>query len=70
MGIEFDKSLETGNELIDTQHKELISRVNKLTVECSVGKEKPVAVQTLDFLMDYTEKHFPIRDCLTYRSVF
>jgi hemerythrin len=58
MGIEFDKSLETGNKLIDTQHKELISRVNKLTVECSVGKEKPVAVQTLDFLMDYTEKHF------------
>ena len=58
MGIEFDKSLETGNELIDTQHKELISRVNKLTVECSVGKQKPVAVQTLDFLMDYTEKHF------------
>ena len=58
MSIVFDKSLETGNELIDSQHKELIARVNKLTEECAVGKEKNVAVQTLDFLMDYTVIHF------------
>ena len=62
MGIEFDKSLETGNELIDTQHKELISRVNKLTVECSVGKEKPVAVQTLDFLDVYKRQIYRYPD--------
>lgn len=58
MGIVFDQSLETGNELIDTQHKELIARVNRLADECSAGKEKNIAVQTLDFLMDYTEIHF------------
>lgn len=58
MSIIFDKSLETGNEQIDSQHKELIARVNKLTEECSEGKEKNVAVQTLDFLMDYTVEHF------------
>lgn len=58
MAIVFDKSLETGNEQIDSQHKELIARVNKLTEECSEGKEKNVAVQTLDFLMDYTVEHF------------
>ncbi|EET60930.1 hemerythrin HHE cation binding domain protein [Marvinbryantia formatexigens DSM 14469] len=58
MSITFDKSLETGNELIDSQHKELIARVNKLTEECTPGKEKNVAVQTLDFLMDYTVIHF------------
>ena len=58
MSIVFDKSLETGNELIDSQHRELIARVNKLTEECAVGKEKNVAVQTLDFLMDYTVIHF------------
>lgn len=58
MSIEFDKSLETGNELIDSQHKELIARVNKLLDACQVGKEKNVAVQTLDFLMDYTDFHF------------
>lgn len=58
MSIVFDKNLETGNDAIDTQHRELIARVNKLTEDCAVGKEKNVAVQTLDFLMDYTEFHF------------
>ena len=58
MSITFDKYLETGNQEIDGQHKELIARVNKLTEECQPGKEKNVAVQTLDFLMDYTEVHF------------
>lgn len=58
MSITFDKSLETGNELIDTQHKELIGRVNRLTEECVPGAEKRAAVATLDFLLDYTEFHF------------
>lgn len=40
MSITFDKYLETGNQEIDGQHKELIARVNKLTEECQPGKEK------------------------------
>ena len=58
MAIVFDESLRTGNGLIDTQHQELIARVNKLTEDCRVGAEKLVAVQTLNFLMDYTNIHF------------
>lgn len=49
MSITFDRSLVTGNELIDTQHRELISRVNKLAEECVPGTEKRTAVGTLDF---------------------
>ena len=64
MYIEFEKSLETGNELIDTQHRELIARVNKLTTDCTIGKEKNVAVQTLGFLMEYTEFHFAAEEKL------
>lgn len=60
----FDKSLETGNELIDTQHQELIARVNKLTGSLETGREKNVAIQTLDFLMDYTEFHFSAEEKL------
>ena len=30
MRAEFDESLVTGNEMIDTQHKELIDKINKL----------------------------------------
>lgn len=62
--IVFDKNLETGNELIDTQHQELISRVNKLTSSLETGREKNVAVQTLDFLMDYTVFHFEAEEKL------
>lgn len=58
MSIVFDKALITGNDMIDTQHKELIDRVNKLVDSCVTGKEKNVAIQTLDFLMDYTVFHF------------
>mgnify|MGYP002792701363 CR=1 FL=1 len=55
----FDDSLITGNEMIDTQHKELIGRINKLLILCE--NEKPMkreAVEMLDYLSDYTEFHF------------
>ena len=32
MSITFDKYLETGNQEIDEQHKELIDRVNKVRI--------------------------------------
>ena len=55
MRAEFDESLVTGNEMIDTQHKELIDKINKLLDSCETSKEKVVAVKTLDYLADYTE---------------
>ena len=58
MRAEFDESLVTGNEMIDTQHKELIDKINKLLDSCETSKEKVVAVKTLDYLADYTEFHF------------
>ncbi len=58
MRAEFDESLITGNEMIDSQHKELIDKINKLLDSCETSKEKTVAVKTLDYLADYTEFHF------------
>ena len=58
MRAEFDESLVTGNEMIDTQHKELIEKINKLLDSCETSKEKVVAVKPLDYLADYTEFHF------------
>ena len=68
MSITFDRSLVTGNELIDTQHRELISRVNKLAEECVPGTEKRTAVGTLDFLLDYTDYHFTEEETLQKKS--
>ena len=58
MRAEFDESLVTGNEMIDSQHKELIDKINKLLDSCETSKDKVVSVKTLDYLADYTEFHF------------
>ena len=55
MRAEFDDSLVTGNEMIDSQHRELIDKINKLLDSCETSKDKVVAVKTLDYLADYTE---------------
>ena len=51
MRAEFDENLVTGNEMIDSQHKELIDKINKLLDSCEVGNDKVVAIKTLDCLL-------------------
>lgn len=58
MAITFDTALLTGNGMIDTQHRELIDRVNRLSAAAEGGRGEVTAVQTLGFLKDYTELHF------------
>ena len=73
MRAEFDESLVTGNEMIDSQHKELIDKINKLLDSCEASKDKLVAVKTLDYLADYTEFHFgeeeKLQESITYPGV-
>ena len=58
MAYDFDKSLETGNLLIDSQHKELIAAINSLLDACSQGKGREEVKKTIVFLKNYTDKHF------------
>jgi hemerythrin-like metal-binding protein len=57
-GIEWDESLSVGIELIDEQHKMLIERTNAIAeaVDMKRGLEK--IIQTLNFMIEYTEFHF------------
>lgn len=64
MYAEFSDNLVTGNEMIDSQHKELIERMNKLLESCEQSNEKAVAVKTLDYLSDYTDFHFSAEEQL------
>jgi methyl-accepting chemotaxis protein len=57
-GYVWSKDLETGNELIDSQHKQLIQAMAELMDACSSGKGRAVMSETIDFLADYTAKHF------------
>lgn len=58
MRAEFSKNLITRNELIDSQHRELIDRINKLLDSCEDSDAKLAAIKTLDYLSDYTVFHF------------
>ena len=58
MYAEFTENLATGNEMIDSQHKELIQKINDLLDSCEKSSDKVYAIKTLDFLSDYTEYHF------------
>ena len=54
----FNDNLLTGNNLIDEQHREIIEKINKLVNTCENGSCQMESVKMLDFLADYTEKHF------------
>ena len=64
MAYTFDKSLETGNPAIDSQHRELINATNRLLSACSVGKGRTEIENTLKFLSDYIVKHFGDEEAL------
>ncbi len=68
MLIEFDDSLITGNNTIDTQHKELIKKINDLVSSCENGGGKVKAIQMLDYLEEYTNFHFSAEEELQKKS--
>lgn len=58
MAYAWTKDLETGNLMIDSQHKELIHAINALLEACSKGQGRSEIEKTLKFLNDYVIKHF------------
>ena len=64
MYAEFTDNLVTGNEMIDSQHKELIEKINAVMESCEQSNDKSVAVRTLDYLEDYTNYHFSAEEQL------
>lgn len=70
MAYSWDKSLETGNLTIDTQHKSLINAINNLLEACSQGKGRVEVSKTLDFLQNYVIKHFADEEKLQLQSSY
>jgi hemerythrin len=58
MNYVWSKDLETGNAAIDGQHKELIAALNSLMEAIQGGKGRDALNDSLNFLNDYTIKHF------------
>jgi methyl-accepting chemotaxis protein len=54
----WDQTFATGNETIDNQHKTLFDALNRLLAAMRKGKAGDELKKALDFLSDYTVKHF------------
>ncbi len=55
MVYQLTKDLETGDPLIDREHRELLRAVNNLMDECAKGKGRAALEPTLRFLLDYVK---------------
>ena len=64
MAFSWNKNLETGNTMIDQQHRQLIDAINNLLQACSSGKGRAEIEKTVKFLYGYTAKHFGDEDKL------
>jgi len=58
MIYEWDSNLETGNEQIDKQHKNLVIALNNIFDAFQQGKGREEIFNSLDFLTAYTIIHF------------
>ena len=67
---EFTKNLETGNAMIDREHRELIQAVNRLLDACSEGKGRAFMDETIKFLNNYVNQHFSHEEQLQKRSSY
>ncbi|SDN62569.1 bacteriohemerythrin [Acetanaerobacterium elongatum] len=54
----WNDSLKIGVPHIDEQHKALFAAMEALYAACSAGKGRAEVIKTIDFLEDYTVKHF------------
>lgn len=68
MSYQFTPDLETGNALIDAEHRQLIDAVNSLLEACTQGQGRAQLSKTTRFLYDYTAKHFADEERLQQQS--
>ncbi len=54
----WNESLKIGVPLIDNQHKGLFEAMDALYAACSAGKGRAEVVNTIEYLKEYTIKHF------------
>ncbi len=70
MTIAWCKDLETGVPLVDTQHRELIRRVNAYLDAAREGRGGEVLADTFCFLDSYVRSHFADEEALMRRHAY
>ncbi len=64
MTIEWRTDLETGNKLIDSQHKELFKRTASLVDACNKGLGRLEVKGLIEYLEQYIQQHFTAEEKL------
>jgi hemerythrin-like metal-binding protein len=64
MSVLWNDSLSVGIESIDTQHKELLERFDRLMMDSEAGRSAGEFRQSLLFLEDYVQTHFSDEEAL------
>lgn len=70
MTMQWSSELATGVFDIDNQHKEIFSRVDRLSAACSEGRGKDEVLRLLLFLEDYVKEHFAAEERLQLRHAY
>lgn len=70
MKYELTKDLETGNSVIDSEHRELFRAVNRMMDACASGKGRSAVEPTVQFLLAYVDKHFAHEEQLQIQSKY
>lgn len=60
----------TGNDLIDSEHRQLFDAVNDLIVACGQGTGRDKIRDTAKFLVDYVDKHFSDEENLQMKCAY
>ncbi len=68
MNYKLTSDLLTGNELIDEQHRELIDIINSMLLACAKGEGRASLEKTVDFLLQYIDKHFKDEEDLQIKA--
>jgi hemerythrin len=64
--MQWDQTLSIGIDLIDSQHKEWIKRLNDVSAAVQAGLGAGRIAEALDFLAEYTQFHFGTEErCMT-----
>jgi len=64
MLTDWNSNLETGNDEVDAQHRELLERFKCFSEACRSGKGKQEVVALYDFLEKYAINHFDTEEPL------
>jgi len=68
--IEWSKDLETGNELVDNQHKGLFNLLNDLSTSIYEKKSKKVLKESIEKLTLYVVEHFSAEESFMLKEKY